>query len=79
MRRRTMKAHWHARGTRALATGMTVERIEIAHLGEEHFANCILRAGRDGNRAVAWGDRIIEMPLAASAQVREACLSGAVE
>lgn len=50
---------------------LTVERIDIAHLGEEHFANCVLRAGREGDRAVAWGDRIIEMPLTADAPVRE--------
>ena len=54
-----------------MATDLAVERIVIAHLGEEHFANCVLRAGRQGDRAVAWGDRIIEMPLAPNAAVRE--------
>lgn len=54
-----------------MGTEMAVERSEIAHLGEEHLANCVLRAGREGNRAVAWGDRIVEMPLRAGANVRE--------
>ncbi|MGI5817732.1 MAG: FG-GAP repeat domain-containing protein [Armatimonadota bacterium] len=51
--------------------GITVERHTIAELGEEHFANCVLRMGREGNYAVAWGDRIIQMPLEPGAAVRE--------
>lgn len=54
-----------------MATDLAVERVDIAHLGEEHFANCVLRAGRQGDRVVAWGDRIIEMPLAPNARVKE--------
>lgn len=60
-----------ARGPIIVSAEITVERIVIAEMGEEHFANCVLRSGRSGNRAVAWGDRIIEMPIAPNAPVRE--------
>lgn len=58
-------------GAGIMDTDLTVERIDIAELGKEHFANCVLRAGEKGDYAVAWGEPIIEMPLGPNAAVRE--------
>jgi hypothetical protein len=46
------------------ADAVGAQHVVLVQLGKEHVARTVLRRGAGGDRIVAWGERILEWPLA---------------